>query len=68
MCGEFRFSVSQYSSLGRLLPRPISAFLIVIHSVGSGVVPKSNSRQRQASLSTISMQVNAVVAFAWIRR
>ena len=32
------------------------------------VVPKSNISQRKARLFNIAMKVDAVVAFAWIRR
>ena len=60
--------MSQDLSLSRLFPRYIAAFLIGVYYSGAGVAPKSNLRQKKASLSTISMQVNAVVAFIWIRR
>ena len=52
-------------SLGRLFPGCIAAFLTVIYYSGAGVVPKGNCRHIKASLSTITMQVDAVVAFAW---
>ena len=67
-CGEFRSSVSQDLSRSRLLPRSISTSLTVVYSAGTGVVPKGNLRQRKAISSTISIYVNAVVAFACIQR
>ena len=51
-----------------LFPRSISAFPIVVYSAGAGVVPKGSFRQIKASFSTIVMQVDAVLAFAWIWR
>ena len=68
LCGELRFSVSQDFPLSRSFTRSISALLTVLYSAGAGVVPKGNLRQRKDGLSTIDMQVDAVVAFAWIRR
>ena len=67
-CGEFRSSVSQDSSRSRLLPRSISASLTVVYSSVAGVVPKDNLSQRNTSLLTIAMYVDAVVAFACIRQ
>ena len=67
-CGDFRSSVSQYSSRSRLLPRSISASLTVVYYAGAGVVPTGNFMQRKASSSTIAMDVDAVVAFACIWR
>ena len=67
-CGEFRSSVSQDSSRSRSFPRSIAASLTVVYSAGAGVVPKGNLKQRKASSSTIEIHVNAVVAFACIRR
>ena len=46
----------------------ISALLIVVYFAGAGVVPKVNLRQRKSILSTISIQFDAVVAFAWFQR
>ena len=68
MCGELRFSVSQYSSLSRFFSRSIAYQIIVVYSDVAGVVPTGNQRQRKASLSTIAIQFDAVVAFAWIQR
>ena len=67
-CGEFRSYASQDSSCSRSLPRSIAASLIVLYSAGAGVAPKGNLKYRKASSSTIAMHVNAVVAFACIRR
>ena len=67
-CGEFRSSVSQDSSLSRLLPRSIAASLTVIYFASAGVVPKGNLKQRKAILLTNEMHVDAVVAFACIRQ
>ena len=67
-CGELRLSVSQDSSRSRSLPRSIFASLIVVYSAGAGVVPKVNIRYRKAISLTIAIHVNAVVAFACIRR
>ena len=64
----FRSSVSQDSSRSRWLPRSISASITVISSASTGVVPKVNLRQREASFSNIAMHVDSVVAFACIRR
>ena len=63
-----RLFASQYSSLSRLFPMSIAALLIVVYYYVVGVVPKGNLRQRKVSLYTIYMQVDTVVAFAWIRR
>ena len=61
--------MSQYFSLGGLFPGSIGAASVtVVYSAGVGVVPKCSRRQRKASFSTIAMQVDAVVAFPWIRR
>ena len=68
MCGGFRSSVSQYLSRSRSFPRSISNLLTVIYSAGVGVVPKGNQRQIKASLSTIYIQVKAIVVFALIWR
>ena len=68
ICGELILSVSQYSSLSRSFHKSIAALLIVVYSAVAGVVLKGNHLQRQTSLSTFSIQVNAVVAFAWIWR
>ena len=68
MCGEFISSMLQNSSWGRLFPRSIAASLTVVYSDGTGVVPNGDRRHRKASSYTISMQVEAVVAFARIRR
>ena len=51
-----------------LFPRSISALLIVVYSAGACVVPKGSFRHIKASFSTIVMQVDGVLAFAWIRR
>ena len=51
-----------------LFPRSISALPIVVYSSGAGVVTKGSFRQIKASFSTIVMQVDAVLAFAWIWR
>ena len=58
--------MSHDSSLSRSLHRSIAASLIVVYSAGAGVVPKGNNRQRNASLSTIAMQVDVILAFTWI--
>ena len=68
MCGELKFSVSQYSYRGILFTSSIATSLIVLYSDGTGVVPKVNRKQRKDSLSTIDMQVGAVLVFVWIRR
>ena len=68
LCGEFRSSVSQYLSRSRSFPRYIFASLAVVYSTSRGVVPKGNRRQRKAIFSTIAVQFNAVVEFAWIWR
>ena len=67
-CGNFISSVSQDSSRIILLPRSIATSLTVVYYSGAGVVPKGNFRQRKAGFSTIAMHVDAVVAFACIRR
>ena len=54
--------------LSRLFPRYIYDFLIVVYSAGAGMVPKGDRRQRKASFYIISIQVDVVVAFAWILR
>ena len=46
----------------------IATSLTVVYSDGTGVVPKGNLGQRKAILSTTAMHVDAVVAFACIRR
>ena len=66
MFGELILSVSQDSSYSRLFHRSIAALLVVVYSSDVGVVSKGNCRQRKASMYTITMQVNTVVAFAWI--
>ena len=66
ICGELRLFVSQYVSLTRFLPRSIVASLTVVYSAGTGVVPTGNLKQIGDRLSTIAMQVDAVVAFALI--
>ena len=68
MCGELIFSVSQYFSLRISFPMSIAASLIVVYSAGVEVVPKGNRRHIKFRLSTIDMQVDAVVAFSWIWR
>ena len=68
MCGELRLSAYQDLSLSISLPGYIDDFLTVVYSASVGVVPKGNLRQIRDSFSTIAMQVDAVVAFAWIRR
>ena len=68
LCGELRFSVSQYSSLSRFFSRYTAYQIIVVYSDVAGVVPKGNQRKIKASLSTIAMKFDAVVAFAWIQR
>ena len=60
MCGELRFSVSQYSYLSRSFTRSIDAFLTVVYSAGVDAVPKDEHRQRKSSLSTIAMQINVI--------
>ena len=47
-------------------PRSISAYLIAVYSTGAGVAIKVDHRQRKADLSTIYMQVDTVLEFAWI--
>ena len=66
--GEFRSSVSQDLSRSRSLPRSIAASLTVVYSSGEGVVPKGNHRQMNSRSSTIAIQVDMFVAFAWIQR
>ena len=66
LCGEFRSSVSQYSSRSRLFPKPISASLTVVYYSCASVGPKGNCRYIKAILSTISMHVDLVVIFACI--
>ena len=66
-CGEFRSSVSHDSYRSRSLSRSIDASLTVVYSAVSGLVLKRNLSQRKANLSTITMHVNAIVAFACIR-
>ena len=68
MCGEFRSSVYQYFSRRRSFTRSIYASPTVVHSAGAGVVPKGNLRQKNASSSTIAIQVDVVVEFVCIRR
>ena len=68
MCDELRFSASQYLSLSISFPRSIYYPLIVVYFDGSGLVPKVDRRQRNSSLYTISMKVDAVLSFAWIQR
>ena len=60
--------MSHDSYLSWLFPRYIYASLIVVYYDGAGVVPKGSRKQRKASLSTIEMQVDIVLAFAWIQR
>ena len=67
LCGELIFPVSQHSPLSILFPRYIDASLIVVYSSGGGVVPNGGCRHRKDSLSTIVMQVDAIVAFSSIR-
>ena len=55
--------MSHEAYLIRLFTRSISAYLIVVYYYGAGVVSKGNTRQRNASLSAISMQVDTVVEF-----
>ena len=55
LCGEMIFYGSHNSSLNRLFPRYIAAFLIVVYSYGADVVKKGNYRHRKASLSTTDM-------------
>ena len=66
--GELRYILSHESSLSVFFLRSIYASLIVLYSYGAGVVPKGSSRQIKASFSTIVMQVDTVLAFAWIWR
>ena len=66
LCDEFISSVSQDSYHGRCFPRYTAASLTVVYSAGAGVVPKGYLRQRKASLYTIDMQVDAVIAFSCI--
>ena len=68
LCVEVRYVVNHDSYLIRSLPRSIAALLVVVYSADAGVVPKGNHRQRRASLSNISMQVEVAAAFAWIQR
>ena len=49
-----------------IFTRYISASLTVVYYSGTGVVPKSNCRQRNSNLSNIFMQVDMVVVFVWI--
>ena len=56
--------MSQDSSRDGSFPRSIAASLTVVYSAGAGVVPNVNLRQRNSSLSTIAMHVDAVVLFA----
>ena len=58
--------MSHDSSLSRSLLRSISTLLIVAYSAGAGVLPKSSHMQRKSSLSTIVMQVDVILEFAWI--
>ena len=67
-CGEFRSSVSQYSSQNRSLPRSIATSLTVIYSAGAGVVPKGKLKQIKSSWYTIAMHVNVIVVLACIWR
>ena len=67
MCGEFRSYVSLDSSFSISFPRCIVGSLTVVYSAGTIIVTKFNRRQRKASLSTISLRVNTVVAFACIQ-
>ena len=60
--------MSQDSYRSRSFTRYISASLTVVYSAGLVVVPKVDHSQIKASLSTIAMHVDAVVAFACIRR
>ena len=50
------------------MPRSIANSQTVAHYAGVDVLLKVNLRQRKASLSTIAMHVDAVSAFAYIRR
>ena len=67
-CGKFISYVSQDSCRSRSLPRSIAASLTVVYSSVAVVVSKGNLRQRKASSYTISMHIDAVFAFACIRR
>ena len=58
--------MSHDSSLSRSFPGYISVLLIVIYSPGAVMVTKDNHRKIKSSLSTIAMQVEVVIAFAWI--
>ena len=60
--------MSQDSYQIRSLPMSISASLKFVYSSGAGVMPKGKLRHRKASSSTIAMHVDAVVAFACMRR
>ena len=66
-CVEFRSSVSQDLSRSRSFTRSIANSLTVVYYADAGVVPKGNRRQRKASSSTITMHIDAIVAFSCIR-
>ena len=67
-CGEFKSSTYLDSFQSRLLPRSIAASLTVAYYAGAGVVIKGNLRKIKSIMSTIAMNVDAVVAFSCIRR
>ena len=67
-CCEFSSSLSQDLSWSRFFTSSIAASLIVVYYAAAGVFSKVNHRQIKASLSTIYMHVDTVVAFACIRR
>ena len=67
-CGELRLSVSQDSFCSRSFPRSIATSLTDIYSAGAGVVPTGNISQKNSSLSTIKIHVDAVVVFTCMQR
>ena len=48
-------------------PRSIAASLMVVYSDGANVVPNSRRMKKEGSFPTISMHVDAIYMFAWIR-
>ena len=54
--------------MGRLLPRYIAYYLVVVYYAVAGVVLKVSRRQIKDSLSTTVIQVATVLEFVWIRR
>ena len=52
----------------RSFPRLIDASLVVVYSDGAGVAQKGRLRYRKAIFTTISVYVDAIYSFVWMRQ